>query len=200
LGRIRASLGGTGERTPSPDAPDLPRSQPVADPAVLFAERAGLVGVHVEPVALEALPDRVARWCAERGVRRVLTWEIAELGPVREALERAGVTGVPADAPLADRAAADGGITGADWGIAETGTLVLSTDPARPRLASLLPPRHLAVIRREQIISDLPALFERCGVLPSALTLITGPSRSADIGFVPVLGAHGPMDVTVFVV
>jgi L-lactate dehydrogenase complex protein LldG len=56
------------------------------------------------------------------------------------------------------------------------------------------------VIRGDRILADLPALFERCGSLPSALTFITGPSRSADIGFVPVLGAHGPMEVTVFIV
>jgi L-lactate dehydrogenase complex protein LldG len=197
LDRVRAALVGRG---PRPAAPALPSSRPVDDPVALFTERAHLVGMAVLGVGLEGLPAHAAAWCAERGVRRVLAWDTVELGPVREALDRAGIAIVPPGAPVQDLAAADAGITGADWGIAETGSLVLATDPGRPRLVSLLPPRHLAVIRAERIVSDLPALFERCGSLPSALTLITGPSRSADIGFVPVLGAHGPMEVAVFVI
>jgi len=97
-------------------------------------------------------------------------------------------------------AGADAGITSAEWGIAETGTLVLACGPDQPRLASLLPPAHIAILRADRILPDLPAFFARCGALPSALTLVTGPSRSADIGFVPVLGAHGPMAVAVFVI
>jgi L-lactate dehydrogenase complex protein LldG len=197
LARVRAALGGRESR---PDAPALPASQPVDDPVGLFTERAQQVGVRVYAVDVEELPSRVAAWCAERGVRRLLAWDAPELGSAREALDRAGVSIVRPQAPIEDLAGADAGITGADWGIAECGSLALATDPARPRLASVLPPRHLAVIRADRIVPDLPALFERCGTLPSALTLITGPSRSADIGFVPVLGAHGPMEVTVFVI
>jgi L-lactate dehydrogenase complex protein LldG len=197
LGRIRAAIS---ERASRPDAPTLPASRPVGDPVGVFAERARELGVAVEAVTLEAMPARVAVWCAERNVRCVLVWDTPQMGPVREALDRARVRIVGQQAPIDDLAAADAGITGAEWGIAETGTLVLATDPMRPRLTSLLPPRHLAVIRADRIVSDLPALFDHCGVLPSALTLISGPSRSADIGFVPVLGAHGPMEVAVLVV
>lgn len=197
LGRIRAALSARDSR---PEAPALPPSRPLGDPVGVFAERARQVGVSVQMVTLEAVPARVAEWCTGRSVRSVLAWDTPQLGPVREALDRAGVKIVSLQAPVDDLAAADAGITGAEWGIAETGTLVLGTDAARPRLTSLLPPRHLAVVWADRIVSDLPALFERCGVLPSALTLITGPSRSADIGFVPVLGAHGPMEVAVFVV
>lgn len=197
LERVRAAVA---RRSVRADAPALPASQSIGDPVGLFTDRARQVGVLVETVNGEALPSRVAEWCAERDVRRALAWDVPELGPVREALVRAGVDIVSPGAQVADLAAADAGITGADWAIAECGSLALATDAARPRLASLLPPRHLAVLAADRILPDLPALFERCGSLPSALTLITGPSRSADIGFVPVLGAHGPMEVTVFIV
>jgi L-lactate dehydrogenase complex protein LldG len=83
------------------------------------------------------------------------------------------------------------------WGVAETATLVLPSGSQQPRLASLLPPVHVAVLAADRILPDLHALFDDAGALPSALTLVTGPSRSADIGLTAVLGAHGPMEVYV---
>jgi L-lactate dehydrogenase complex protein LldG len=115
-------------------------------------------------------------------------------------LQTLGIAILTPGTPPDDVAHADIGITGADWGIAETATLVLPSGPDAPRLASLLPPRHLAVLRADRILPDLHALFQRVDALPSALTFITGPSRSADIGLVPVLGAHGPLEVTVLII
>jgi L-lactate utilization protein LutC len=98
--------------------------------------------------------------------------------------------------------AADVGITGVDHVIAETGTLALTTRPDQPRAASLLPPVHIAVAHRRQILPDLFDLFEggwQAG-LPSCLSLITGPSKTGDIELRLVTGVHGPGEVHLVVV
>jgi L-lactate dehydrogenase complex protein LldG len=91
---------------------------------------------------------------------------------------------------------ADVGITSADYGIAETGTLALLAAPGQGRAVSLLPPVHIAVLRASDVVYELSELFERVGKEhaepPSALTFITGPSRTADIELVLTVGVHGP--------
>ncbi len=209
LERIRAALGDVparaGHVAPAGPAlsalPMLPAPQVFADPVGMFVERARQLSMTAEVVAsMDDAAAHAAAWCAGRAARRVAVWSSADLQPVVDRLRAAGVEILVPGSPLDALASADIGITGAEWGIAETATLVLSTDPGRPRLTSLLPPAHIAILRADRILPDLPALFARCGALPSALTLVTGPSRSADIGFVPVLGAHGPMAVAVFVI
>ena len=85
---------------------------------------------------------------------------------------------------------AEVGVTLADFGIAETGSLVLSAGPGRHRLASLAPPLHVAVLSRKNILSNLEAAFSCLGARTSVV--ITGPSRTADIEGVLVRGIHGP--------
>lgn len=198
LERIRAALRGA---PAAAGLPVVPSPQAVADPVGLFVERARQLTATAEVVgSIDAAGARAAAWSAARGAARAAVWAAPEVQPVVDHMRAAGIEVLPPGSPPDVLARADVGITGADWGIAETATLVLPADPARPRLTSLLPPAHVAVLRADRILPDLPALFARVGALPSALTLITGPSRSADIGFVPVLGAHGPMAVAIFVV
>jgi L-lactate dehydrogenase complex protein LldG len=95
---------------------------------------------------------------------------------------------------------ADLGITGAGYGLADTGTLVLLASEVEGRLASLLPPVHLAVITADQIVADLTELFFRLTQPPSScLTFITGPSRTADIELTLTVGVHGPKELHVVV-
>jgi L-lactate dehydrogenase complex protein LldG len=92
------------------------------------------------------------------------------------------------------------GITGADAGLAETGSVVVSSGPGRGRLASLLPPLHVALLRRGQIVPSLPHLIaERPELVTSGANFvcITGPSRTADIEHVLARGVHGPKEVHV---
>jgi len=209
LGRVRAALkaaeAAPGNLVPA-GPPDLPRPQAFADPLMLFAERARAVGATVDLVAsMDEAARRSAAWCATRAVRRAAMWNVSDLAPVRGRLQADGID-ILSPLVVSARywvdavAGADAGITSAEWGIAETGTLVLACGPDQPRLPSLLPPAHLVVLRAGRILPDLPALFARADALPSALTLITGPSRSADIGLVPVFGAHGPMAVAILIV
>jgi L-lactate utilization protein LutC len=99
---------------------------------------------------------------------------------------------------------ADAGITSVDYGIAETGTLAVMARPGQGRAISLLCPVHIALVRADQIVSDLSVLIDRIRIereeLPSALTFITGPSRTADIELVLTVGVHGPRELHVVVV
>jgi L-lactate utilization protein LutC len=103
--------------------------------------------------------------------------------------------------------AADVGITNAYRLIAETGTVVVSSEPNEPRSASLLPPVHIALASRSQILPDLFDLFDlfsptptaNQSLPPSCLSLITGPSKTGDIELKLVTGVHGPGEVHVLI-
>ena len=103
---------------------------------------------------------------------------------------------------LRDRATrADIGVTGVDYAIADTGTCVLLPRKGVSRLVSLLPPVHVAVVERGQVLPSLDELFtlraeaSRHGNPGSYMNLITGPSRTADIDQTLVTGVHGPGEV-----
>jgi L-lactate utilization protein LutC len=94
-------------------------------------------------------------------------------------------------------------VTGCDCLVAQTGSIFVSTRSAAGRAASVLPAMHLVVARRDQLVPDLPAAFallrQRYGDhWPSQLSLITGPSRTADIEKILVLGAHGPKRLALY--
>jgi L-lactate dehydrogenase complex protein LldG len=94
-------------------------------------------------------------------------------------------------------------VTGCDCLVAQTGSIFVSTRSAAGRAASVLPEMHLVTARRDQIVPDLPAAFallrQRYGDhWPSAISLITGPSRTADIEKILVMGAHGPKRLAVY--
>ncbi len=166
------------------------QSRFVAEARALQAE------VFEEPTA-DAVRDRVRALVAGE---RILTWRGDRLPyGVDEALQAATV--VPADADVQTRADATVGVTGCDGAIAQTGALVLGSRPGSPRSASLLPEVHVAVVRPEQLHEDLAAalagggeaLLREC----SALNLVAGPSRTADIELTLTLGVHGPRRLVV---
>ncbi|MCD4718495.1 MAG: LUD domain-containing protein [Desulfobacula sp.] len=100
------------------------------------------------------------------------------------------------------------GITSADFGVAQSATLVMRTRPNQPRAVSLVPSIHVAVITKDQIIENLKELYfrlkwdpkEKEQGLTNCMTFITGPSKTADIELEMVYGAHGPRQLFVFVI
>ena len=85
------------------------------------------------------------------------------------------------------------GISQADFGLANTGTLVQDSTKVEQRLVSTLPEIHVAILYTGTILQDLPALFSRIRPPKSSyLAFITGPSRTADIERVLTIGVHGP--------
>lgn len=97
------------------------------------------------------------------------------------------------------------GIGGADFALADTGTLVLFSTTSASRWVSLAPKIHLVLLPEEKILASIDDLFEQfpapgdMATLGSAITFITGPSRTADIELKLVLGAHGPKEVQVVI-
>jgi L-lactate dehydrogenase complex protein LldG len=82
------------------------------------------------------------------------------------------------------------------YGLADTGSVVLAAAPDEPRARSLLPPVHISLLREDRILAGLEELFERVAPdMPSALAIVTGPSRSADIEQTLTIGVHGPGEV-----
>lgn len=98
---------------------------------------------------------------------------------------------------------ADVGLTGTDYALAETGSLVILPRRGLSRLVSLVPPVHIALVRPEEVLESLHDLFllrrleyyRRGGEMGSYLNFITGPSRTADIEMTIVQGVHGPKAV-----
>jgi L-lactate dehydrogenase complex protein LldG len=96
-------------------------------------------------------------------------------------------------------AASDLGITTCAWAVADTGTIALYATSSSGRLPSLLPTAHVALVRPSQIVRSVPDGLRRMaehraqqGGPPSAVNLVSGPSRSADIEGDLAVGVHGP--------
>src|SRR5688572_15718405 len=98
------------------------------------------------------------------------------------------------------------GLSHATVAVAETGTLVLASGGANPVTLNFLPETHIVVLTAKDIVGPYETAFERVrtaygrGVMPRTLNLISGPSRTGDIGGKLVMGAHGPRRMCVIVV
>jgi L-lactate dehydrogenase complex protein LldG len=99
-------------------------------------------------------------------------------------------------------ASAGAGITGADFGVAATGTLVLTYGAGRWRTTGLLPDVHIALLTAERIVATLGEAVAQvyAGGVPRAMTLVTGASATSDIEKIRVVGAHGPRKVAAVIV
>jgi L-lactate utilization protein LutC len=180
-----------------------------ADAAVRFRDELTAVGGHPHLVPdQEAAIACVLDLVRGRGARRVVVGSGSVVG-VLGLPERLQNLGVDVDVVGDLRGeegrealfAADVGISGVDHLIAETGTVVLFAGPNEPRSLSLLPPVHIAVAERSQLVPDLFDLFETMPAeIPSCLSLITGPSKTGDIELRLVTGVHGPGEIHVVLV
>jgi L-lactate dehydrogenase complex protein LldG len=95
------------------------------------------------------------------------------------------------------------GFTTTLGGIAETGGLLLAPGPMEPRLLSLVPPVHLALLRAERIFDTLFQAFQELGwnrEPPANALVISGPSKTADIEQTLAYGVHGPKRLVVILV
>lgn len=199
LGRIRTNL----KRTAGPPPPP--------PPIRLRVEEEGLARrVAQFQTALEALAGSVHVAASAAQVKetlaRVLNGRTAVAARTPFLLDT-GVFDIAGVEPLADdikahTARVDIGITGATYGLADTGSLVMMASED-PRLPSLLPPIHVALLPRERLLSGLDEFFSLHPVpsrSTSSVVFITGPSRTADIEQILVRGVHGPGEIHVILV
>jgi len=127
--------------------------------------------------------------------------------PVQASLERAGLpealkqkVDVLRSFDRQQAEAADAGVTGANFAIAETGTIALESTPEAIRLATTLPTRHFVLLDPQKIVADGAAAIPHLRRLHEQgprnfLAYITGPSRTADIERVLTIGVHGPKEL-----
>jgi L-lactate utilization protein LutC len=149
------------------------------------------------------LPATLAGVLASLGARSVTLAAAAgsPLAAAAASLAAAGVTVVDwrRAAGLEAHYDVDAGLTDVAAAIAETGSLVVCSGPGRSRGPWLVPPVHVAVVEEAQILPDLVDLWSGGAALPAATTIITGPSKTADIEGILVTGVHGPGAVHVIV-
>lgn len=191
LGRVRVALAGV-EADPAPVL--APRGARAADAIGHFLERVADYRAEVARVNADGLAAAVAAALPAGG--RVV------VPPGLPADVRAGIAAPVEDDGLTahELGEIDAVVTCCRLGIAETGTLVLDHQPDQGRRAlTLVPDRHVCVVRADQIVPDVPdavALLD-----PSRpLTWISGPSATSDIELERVEGVHGPRHLHVIVV
>ncbi len=98
--------------------------------------------------------------------------------------------------------ACDAGITECDCLVAQTGSVLVTSRSSGGRALSVLPPHHVVLARRGQLVPDLSAALalvkqRHAPNYPSMISFVTGPSRTGDIERILVLGAHGPKKLTI---
>jgi len=98
----------------------------------------------------------------------------------------------------------DAAITECEFLVARTGSVLISSASYGGRQLNVFPPVHIVIAKRSQLVpfvtDALQALQEKyLGALPSLVSLISGPSRTADIEKTLVMGAHGPRELYVFI-
>lgn len=167
----------------------------------LFTDEAEAVGCFVYQLDQNAAFEQIMELIGDD--QSVLSWEESEI-PFEGLHEMLGSLGVTVAGH--DRGDVRVGITGLNAALAATGSLVLESGAGRYRNTSLLPDVHIALLRAEQILPDMetwqqiqqdagyPAFTEA-----SNTTVITGPSKTADIAHQLVKGAHGPREVHVMI-
>jgi L-lactate dehydrogenase complex protein LldG len=96
---------------------------------------------------------------------------------------------------------AEGVVTAAFCGVADSGTIVLHHSATEGRrVLTLLPDWHLCVLYASQVVETLPEYFGRCEQAPGLATYISGPSATADIEMTRIKGVHGPRFLHVILV
>ncbi len=101
-----------------------------------------------------------------------------------------------------DMFAIEAGITSTMGGIAETGAIILWPSEKEPRLMSLVPPIHIAVLHAEKIFNTFCEIIQAQNwpqKMPTNALLISGPSKTADIELILAFGVHGPKEVVVLI-
>jgi L-lactate dehydrogenase complex protein LldG len=204
LAKLRASLGRIAGSAVSPVPPTArvrPRAAGLADAeiALLFAEIESLNGNVRRLAGREDLTSALAELVTVEAVKKATLWTTADLATwdVAGTLKALGVEIV---SPQADKhlvAECELGVTGVDAALPETGSLLLGSSPERPRVVSLLPRVHLAILTRAALRADLHQVFAEAKDAGYCV-LVTGPSRTSDIELTLTLGVHGPKSLYVW--
>jgi L-lactate dehydrogenase complex protein LldG len=171
----------------------------------LFAARATANKMHVDTVPTSELLSRIVALLQNHKARRIAV-------PDSESLDRLGIPTGLCEAGLEvarwNEMTLDAlydfdcAVTDIYKAVAETGSLVMRSSPKHGRALSLVPPMHIAIVEAGNFLPDLIDLFAllREEGNSAGITIISGPSKTADIELNLVTGVHGPGEVQVFIV
>lgn len=208
LEKVRKALGRSGPLTTPPVPPKI--NEPVArlvhsDIGLpeLFTTRAEANKMHVTAVYPEEAAPRIVVLLQSLNLAKIALPQSKLLDQlnVPAALKDAGL-----DAKTWDQLTLDqlydlqASVTDVTYAIAETGSLVIQSNAAHGRSISLVPEVHIAVVEPKNCVADLLDLMEKLKETGPGnnTTIITGPSKTADIEGALVTGVHGPGRVEVF--
>jgi L-lactate dehydrogenase complex protein LldG len=203
LGRIRAAFGGATAEDARAGYAAIPRTWQRAghlDAEArlrLFVDRLRDYDAQVRETDEHGVPDAIRASIAGTAGRFV----VAEGFPAE--LLPPGVAFTPeAQASVADLDACDGVITACTVAIASSGTIVLTHRAGEgARRLTLVPDRHLCVVRAPEVVETLPEAMDRLAPAGATrLTFISGPSATADIEMTRIRGVHGPRHLEVVLV
>ena len=175
------------------------------DLSLVFTAAATAAKLHVHPADADSLIADIVAFCRDAKLTSAVVTRcdrFDRLGLI-DALRGAGIVATYWDETTLDATYdVDVGITDVWAAVAETGSLVVRASAAHGRAVSLVPPYHVAVVGRDQIVPDLIDLMAKVGAegTASGIVLITGPSKTADIEMNLIIGVHGPGAVEVFLV
>lgn len=172
-----------------------------------FTKRMQAVRGEVHRLAREHWVDWLNHELAERGLLRVLIGKSLVAGAfAAEPNEKLTLTRY--DRPIEDWKDelfhdVDVALTGTGAGLAESGSLVLWPDANEPRLMSLVPPVHIAILEADRLFDNFAHLIaseDWTGQMPTNALLISGPSKTADIEQTLAYGIHGPKTLITLII
>lgn len=210
--RILARLHASGtELTTVPEASlppelSLDRDTKIERLATLMA--AMRTDVHI--VDADSWLDRLKQLAREKGWKRLLYGPEGPIGSNVETAWASDTAGLPElvayTGPVETFKEAlfeiDAGITSVRAGVADTGAVVLWPTAHEPRLMSLVPPVHVAVLDADTIynsMAEMMAAENWVEGMPTNALLVSGPSKTADIEFTLVFGVHGPKELVLLI-
>ncbi|WP_028796129.1 LutC/YkgG family protein [Thalassobaculum salexigens] len=220
LGSIRKSLGRealSGEpaaqlrqRLAQPQRnliPDRTAGRDTAGLTALFADKAREFACTVDEVdSLDAVPEAVRAYLS----RENLPARLVQAPALSDGLDWSKTPTLEVKTGTSD-GSEDTSVTPVFAAVAETGTLMLTSDATTPTGLNFLPENHIAVLRRSQVVGPLEDAWSRFRTarakaegdgftMPRTVNLITGPSRTGDIEQKIQMGAHGPRRLHVIIV
>jgi L-lactate dehydrogenase complex protein LldG len=209
LQKVRRALGRTSPLSELPVPPVIPQGiarlvSHDADLPAVFLKAATALKMLVSTIDEETFFPRLTDFLRSRNVKRVMLSDtpLLKRWGMTDLLNNAGFEAKWwGELTLDETYEFDAGLTEVDYAVAETGTLAIRHRPEHGRLLSLVPFVHVAVVERDKFVPDLLDLMEilKNEGSGSGVTMISGPSKTADIEMNVVTGVHGPNVVHAFV-
>lgn len=209
LQRLQAAAGRTLDVHPTAGPPAETASP--SDRQERFTTLMRSMRTHVEIVGDQNWVDRLRTILKDKKLQRMLYGPETEIGHQLEAAWPPDDPDLPSlctwqgsiEDFKAELFCIDAAVTSTVGAIADTGAIVLWPDAREPRLMSLVPPLHIALLRSDRIFNSFSDMM-RCENwperMPTNALLISGPSKTADIEMTLAFGVHGPRELLVMIV